>query len=170
MIKCLWPSPPEQQQKQAATGDSYSTTHGPQQLHLTVEEHEVRRTLRAVNPRKAAGPDGIAGCVLKDCADQLAEVFTGVFNQSLSQSTVRPCLKSSTIIPLPKKPHIFCGVVMKCFKKLVRGHITSLLPQSFDPHQFAYRSNRSTEYDVATALHAALSHLEQQRSYVRLLC
>ncbi|KAK3505856.1 hypothetical protein QTP70_019506, partial [Hemibagrus guttatus] len=95
---------------------------------LTREEHEVRCTLRAFNPRKAEGPDGIPGCVLKDCADQLAGVFTRIFNQSLSQSTVPPCMKSSSIIPLPKKPHIsslndyrpdlLTPVVMKCFEKL----------------------------------------------------
>ncbi|KAK3518180.1 hypothetical protein QTP70_033875, partial [Hemibagrus guttatus] len=60
-------------------------------------------------------------------------------------------------------------VVMKCFEKLVRSHITSLLPASFDSHQFAYRGNRSTEDTVATALHAALCHLEKQGSYVRTL-
>lgn len=57
-----------------------------------VEEQEVRRTLRAVNPRKAAGPDGITG-----------RVFTKIFKQSLSQSTIPPCLKSSLIVPLQKK-------------------------------------------------------------------
>uniref|UniRef100_A0A3B5Q3T5 Reverse transcriptase domain-containing protein n=1 Tax=Xiphophorus maculatus TaxID=8083 RepID=A0A3B5Q3T5_XIPMA len=146
---------------------------------LVVEEHEVRRTLRAVNPRKAAGPDGVPGRVLKDCADQLAGVFTRIFNQSLALSTVPSCLKSSTIVPIPKKPHISClndyrpvaltPVVTKCFEKLVRGHITALLPPGFDHHQFAYRANRSTEDAVITALHAALSHLEQQGSYVRML-
>ncbi|TKS65927.1 hypothetical protein D9C73_028553 [Collichthys lucidus] len=58
---------------------------------------------------------------------------------------------------------------MKCFEKLVRSHITSALPRSLDPHQFAYRANRSTEDAVATALHAALSHLEGQGNYVRML-
>ncbi len=146
---------------------------------LTVEEDEVRHTLRAINPRKAAGPDGIAGRVLKDCADQLAGVFTRIFNQSLSQSTVPPCLKSSIIVPLPKKPHInslndyrpvaLTPVVMKCLEKLVRSHITSFFPPTFDPYQFAYRTNRSTEDAVATALQTALSHLEQEGSCVRLL-
>ena len=97
---------------------------------LTVEESEVRRTLKAVNSRKAAGPDGVAGRVLKDCADQLAGVFTKIFNQSLSQCTVPPCLKSSVIVPLPKKttinslndyrPVALTPIVMKCFEKLVR--------------------------------------------------
>ena len=160
-----------------ATTTSHPTVHN--SFTLIVEEHEVRRTLRAINPRKAAGPDGVTGRVLKDCADELAGVFTRIFNQSLAQSTVPLCLKSSTIVPLPKKRHIsslndyrpvaLTPVVMKCFEKLVRGHITSLLPRGFDPHQFAYRANRSTEDAVATALHAALSHLEQPGSYVRML-
>lgn len=146
---------------------------------LKVEEYEVRRMLRTINPRKAAGPDGIPGCVLKDCADQLAGVFTKIFNQSLAQSRVPSCLKSSTIVPVPKKSYIsslndyrpvaLTPVVMKCFEKLVRNYITSLLPQSFDPHQFAYRANKSAEDAVATVLHAALSHLEQRGSYARLL-
>ncbi|XP_042077993.1 uncharacterized protein si:ch1073-456m8.1 isoform X1 [Haplochromis burtoni] len=58
---------------------------------------------------------------------------------------------------------------MKCFEKLVRRHITAALPRSLDPHQFAYRANRSTEDAVATALHAALTHLEEHGSYVRML-
>ena len=165
----------EAEPPEAAT--SHPTVHS--SFTLTVEEHDVRRTLRAINPRKAAGPDGVTGRVLKDCADQLAGVFTRIFNQSLAQSTVPLCLKSSTIVPLPKKRNIsslndyrpvaLTPVVMKCFEKLVRDHITSLLPRAFDPHQFAYRANRSTEDAVATALHAALSHLEQPGSYVRML-
>lgn len=146
---------------------------------FTVEEHEVRKVLRMVNPRKAAGPDGITGKVLKGCADQLARVFTKIFNKSLHQSIVPPCLKSSTIVPLPKKstisslndyrPVALTPIIMKCFEKLVRRHIISCLPSTFDNYQFAYRANRSTEDAITTTLHAALSHLEQPGSYVRLL-
>ena len=146
---------------------------------LTVEEGEMRRTLKAVNPRKAAGPDSFPGRVLKEYADQLAGVFTRIFKQSLSQSTVPPCMKSSTIVPLPKKTNVtslndyrpvaLTSVVMQCFEKLVRSHITPLIPPSFDSHQFAYRANRSTEDAVTTTLHLALSHLEQQGSYTWLL-
>ncbi len=39
---------------------------------ITVTEDEVRRALKGVNIRKAAGPDGITGRVLRSCADQLA--------------------------------------------------------------------------------------------------
>ena len=147
--------------------------------NLILQEHEVRRTLRAVNPRKATGPDGVPGQVLRDCADQLAGVFTNIFSQSLSQAIIPSCLKTSTIIPVPKKnsvsslndyrPVALTSVAMKCFEKLVRSHITSVLPPDLDPYQFAYRANRSTEDAIATTLHSTLNHLEQKGSYARLL-
>ncbi|XP_058490370.1 extracellular calcium-sensing receptor-like [Solea solea] len=69
---------------------------------LSVQENEVRRVLRAVNPKKAAGPDGVTGRFLKECAEQLSKVFTKIFNLSLSKSIIPPCLKSATIVPVPK--------------------------------------------------------------------
>ncbi len=47
---------------------------------ITVSEDEVQRELKRVNVRKAAGPDGITGHVLRSCADQLAGLFTFIFN------------------------------------------------------------------------------------------
>ncbi|KAI3355751.1 hypothetical protein L3Q82_004200 [Scortum barcoo] len=41
---------------------------------------------------------------------------------------------------------------------------------TLDPHQFAYRSNRSTEDAVSTALHCVLSHLENKNTYMQECC
>ncbi len=43
---------------------------------------------KRMNIRKAVGPDGIPGRVLRACAFQLAGVFTDIFNLSLSLSVV----------------------------------------------------------------------------------
>ena len=56
---------------------------------------------------------------------------------------------------------------MKCFKRLVKVHITSTLPDTLDPLQFAYRPNRYT--DDAIALHTVLTHLDKRNTYVRML-
>ncbi|KAK3575513.1 hypothetical protein QTP86_028227 [Hemibagrus guttatus] len=69
-------------------------------------KHDVRRAFRRVNTRKAAGPDGISGRVLRACADQLAPVFTEIFNLSLTHSVIPTCFKESIIVPVPKKPHL----------------------------------------------------------------
>ncbi|KAI3352055.1 hypothetical protein L3Q82_020870 [Scortum barcoo] len=102
------------------------------------------RTLKRINTRKAPGPDGIPGRALKE----------------------------TIIVPVHKKPKILflndyrpvalTSTIMKCFEKLVRSFITSSLPDSLDPLQFAYRPNRSTEDAIALTLHTALSHLDQK--------
>ncbi len=67
------------------------------------------------------------------------------------------------------RPVALTPIFSKCFEKLVREHICSVLPASLDPLQFAYRSNRSTDDAIAFTLHTALSHLENKNTYVRML-
>ena len=57
---------------------------------------------------------------------------------------------------------------MKCFERLVRTHICSTLPNTLDPFQFAYRTNRSTDDAIALTTHTTLSHLEKGNTYVRM--
>ena len=100
----------------------------------------VSKTFKSVNPRRGAGPDGLPSRVLRACADQLAGVFTDIFNQSLSQSAVPTCFKMATIVPVPKKgkvtelndyrPVALTSVIMKCFERLVKDHITCHPPIS----------------------------------------
>ena len=60
------------------------------------------------------------------------------------------------------------SVIMKCFERLVKDHITSILPDTLEQLQFAYRSSRSTDIS-AISLHTALSHLDKRNTYVRML-
>ncbi len=146
---------------------------------MTLSPDSVRRSLSRINARKAPGPDNIPGRVLRDCAVELTDVFTDIFNISLNQAVVPTCFKAATIIPVPKKSSPSCfndycpvaltPIVMKCFERLVMQHIKSVLPPSLDPFQFAYRSNRLTDDAIATALHPTLTHLDKKDSYVRLL-
>ncbi len=151
----------------------------PNDQALCLSAADVRKTLSRINPRKAAGPDNIPGRVLKDCATQLTDVLTDIFNTSLSQAVVPTCLKSTTIIPVPKKSPVSClndyrpialtPIMMKCFERLVMQKIKNSLPNTLDPLQFAYRPNRSTDDAISSTLHLALTHLENKDSYVRML-
>lgn len=100
-----------------------ATTHRrcqiPVQNSLTfmVVEWEVGQLMKKVNLGKVEGPDGMAGCVLKECVDQLAGVFNRVLNKSLTMATVPSCLKSSTVVLLPKRSiteslNYFCSVAL----------------------------------------------------------
>lgn len=142
-------------------------------------EAEVRVCFKKINPPKAPGPDGISGRALRGCADQLAGVFSDIFNLSLSLSVLPTCFKRTTIVPVPKKtkatdmkdyrPIALTSITMKCFERLIKPLICSLLPPTMDPMQFAYWSNRSTDDAIALTMHTALSHLDKGNTYVRML-
>ena len=68
----------------------------------------VSKTFKQVNIHKAAGLDGLLGSVLRACADQLARVFTDIFNISLSKSVIPTCFKQTTIVPVPKITKVTC--------------------------------------------------------------
>ncbi|KAI4882102.1 hypothetical protein NFI96_000102 [Prochilodus magdalenae] len=94
----------------------------------SVSVADVCKAFKRVNIRKAPGPDGIPGRILKVCAHQLAGVFTDIFNLSLSLSVVPACFKLATIVPVPKtarittlndwRPVALTSIISKCFEKL----------------------------------------------------
>ncbi|KAL0173598.1 hypothetical protein M9458_029566, partial [Cirrhinus mrigala] len=108
-----------------------------------ISKEDVRQVFRKNKRRKAPGPDGVTPACLKTCADQLAPIFSQIFNRSLELCEVPSCFKRSTIIPVPKT--------------------------SLDPLQFAYRANRSVDDAVNLGLHFILQHLDRPGTYVRIL-
>ncbi len=113
---------------------------------------------------------------LKICADQLAPIFTQIFNRSLELCEVPSCFKRSTIIPVPKKPKItglndyrpvaLTSVAMKSFERLVLAYLKDITGPLLDPLQFAYRS---VDDAVNMGLHFILQHLDRPGTYVRIL-
>ncbi|KAK3573689.1 hypothetical protein QTP86_032048, partial [Hemibagrus guttatus] len=104
--------------------------------------------LNSFYARFEAQNDVTARKTIPPLEDQLANVFTDIFNISLSSAIIPKCLKTTTIIPVPKKSPVSClndyhpvaltPIIMKCFERLVMRHIKNLLPPSLDPMKFAY--------------------------------
>uniref|UniRef100_A0A8C1G2X1 Reverse transcriptase domain-containing protein n=1 Tax=Cyprinus carpio TaxID=7962 RepID=A0A8C1G2X1_CYPCA len=146
---------------------------------LQICEDDVRQVFRKNKRRKAPGPDGVTPACLKTCADQLAPIFSQIFNRSLELCEVPSCFKRSTIIPIPKKPKItglndyrpvaLTSVVMKSFEKLVLAYLKDITGPLLDPLQFAYRANRSVDDAINMGLHFILQHLDKTGTYVRIL-
>ncbi|KAK3522749.1 hypothetical protein QTP86_032027, partial [Hemibagrus guttatus] len=105
---------------------------------LTMSSAEVHMALRKTNPWKAAGPDNIPGRALMVCLLELANVFTDIYNLSLTQALVPTCFKSTTIIPLPTKNTVTClndyhpialtPIAMKYFERIVMSHMKRNIP------------------------------------------
>ncbi|XDV52129.1 hypothetical protein PO909_020893 [Leuciscus waleckii] len=146
---------------------------------LQISEDNVRQIFRKQKRRKAPGPDGVSPACLKTCADQLASIFSLIFNRSLEQCKVPFCFKRSTIIPIPKKPKItglndyrpvaLTSVAMKSFERLVLAYLKDITGPLLDPLQFAYRANRSVDDVVNMGLHYTLQHLDKPGTYARIL-
>eukprot|EP00061_Rhincodon_typus_P012261 g37887.t1 len=77
----------------------------PQTTCSLVTAADVRLVFLRINPRKVTCPDRVPDRALGSCADQLAEIFTDIFNLSFLQAEVPTCFKKATIIPVPKKAH-----------------------------------------------------------------
>lgn len=85
-------------------------------------------------------------------AEELAEVFTTIYNTSLSTSCVPACFKATIVVPVPKQSKVTClndyrhvaltPIPAKCLEQLVIKHIKEAIPRTLDPYQFAYRENR----------------------------
>ncbi len=64
------------------------------------------------------------------------------------------------------RPVALTSIVMKVFE----SHISSSIPVTLDPLQFAYRSNRSTDDAISHILHSSLTHIDSSNgNYARLL-
>jgi hypothetical protein len=147
--------------------------------HLRIPEEDVRKVFLHVKTNKAAGPDGITPWTLKTFAQELAPVFTNLFNQSLEFETVPDAWKSSIIVPVPKKPRpselndyrpvALTSVIMKCMERVVLRHLTAATAPLTDPMQFAYKSARGTDDACAVLTHLLHQHLDEPRTYARIL-
>jgi hypothetical protein len=49
------------------------------------------------------------------------------------------------------------------------AHINSIIPDTLDPLQFAYRPDRSIDNAILIALCTAITHLDKRNTFVRML-
>ncbi|KAL0178989.1 hypothetical protein M9458_024431, partial [Cirrhinus mrigala] len=151
--------------------------HEPQ--HPPFTEEDVQWQLARCKAGKAPGPDGIPAKVLKCCAMELSSIFHSIFWESYRTATIPILWKTSTITPVPKKPHpsepnhyrpvALTPIVMKCMEKIILQLILPTVSTQLDPYQFAYRPKRGTEDAVACLLHSLLHHLQTPHNFASVL-
>ncbi len=139
----------------------------------------MNRVFRKQKSRKASGPDSISPACLKVCADQLAPIFTQIFNRSLELCEVFLLLQMLHHRSRPQKAQItglndyrpvaLTSVVMKSLERLVLAYLKDITRPLLDPLQFAYRANRSVDDAVNMGQHYILQHLDKPGNYTRIL-
>ncbi len=145
---------------------------------LSLSVADVNSILQNGEHPQSCGPGWHPRPCAQACAYQLAGVL-----QTLQSVPLSVCgslmLQKSTIVPIPKKNKITClndwrpvaltPIFSKCFEKLIRDHICSVLPASLEPLHLHTAETVSTDDAIAFTLHTALSHLENKNTYVRML-
>ncbi|KAK1790663.1 hypothetical protein P4O66_014520, partial [Electrophorus voltai] len=103
--------------------------------------------------RKAAGSDGICGRVLKACADQLAPVFTDIFNLSLTHGIILlqmvhhcPCHEDTSAFLSQRLPP--CCPHIGHDEDLSWSHYTNSLAKK--AHQHLYHLRRLRDFGLSS--------------------
>ncbi|KAI4882266.1 hypothetical protein NFI96_007123 [Prochilodus magdalenae] len=175
------PSPPPSQSSPPSTPSSAGRQSNSHSSHCppTFMADQVRRQLRRLQPRKAAGPDKVCPRMLKACAAQLGEPLQHVFNLSLRLGRVPATWKTTCLIPVPKKanpkklndyrPVALTSHVMKTMERLLLNHLRPQVHHAEDPLQFAYREKVGVEDAILYLLHRVHSHLDKGGGAVRVM-
>lgn len=146
---------------------------------LLITEQQVVKTFNKINIRKASGPDGLRGVVLKECSQQLAPIFQRLFQSTLDSHTIPQLWKTSNVIPVPKKqcpkglndyrPVALTSIAMKCLERIIKTFLLQDTDHLLDPMQFAYRPHRGVEDATLYLLHHTYRHLDKTGSWIRML-
>ncbi len=153
----FFPTPPE-----ADLQDIEGATYEDQIILPAITEEEVHRTILAVPPMKAPGPDGIINKILQLISPQITPHLTRVFNQSLQlgycplhfreSSTVvlRKPGKDDYTVPKAYRPIALLNTIGKIMDAVIAKRISyitekhQLLPRT----HIGGRKGRSTEHAI----------------------
>ena len=118
--------------------------------NIRVTESDVKKVFSQLKPRKAFGPDGVGGKVLRACSSSLSPVFCNLFQILLNLHYV-PCVwRTSSIIQVSKSSHAkdlndfrpiaLTSVICKSLEKIGCNYLTASVANRMDRLQFAYKA------------------------------
>ena len=115
---------------------------------LAISRSDVLMAFKQLKVGKSCGHEYVSGIVLKECGEQLCNIFQKMFQWSLNSSVIPTIWKTSNIIPVPKRsnptanndyrPVALTSIVMKCFERIIKKILLDYVSQLLDPLQFAY--------------------------------
>lgn len=140
----------------------------------------VQRTLSALNPSKATGPDAVPARVLKSCSDSLAIPLAKLFTRCFRTGQQPTAWKIANVVPVYKKgsksnpknyrPISLLSIISKCMETIINRSLSNFLEKNaiLSSRQFGFRSNLGTA-DLLIALQHEWSRHSAQGGLVRVL-
>ena len=130
---------------------------------LKFHELDILLLLKNINPSKAAGPDGIHGMVLKNCAPALAKPLTMMFNIAFVTGCLPEDWKLASVVPVHKKhekgsvenyrPISLTSLIMKLFERCIRKELFNVCENDLDMRQHGFINNKSCTTQMVPFIH-----------------
>jgi hypothetical protein len=131
----------------------------------TPSHAEVYKTLNSLQLNKPAGTDEIPTAVYKLCASPLTSIISFLFINCVKSATFPSRFTASFICPIYKnkgckaqavnyRPITIITPIAKCLERIITKQATAYFEdhQLIHPHQYGFRSNRSTQYAISQVI------------------
>ena len=153
----------------------------PSMPKINVTQKGVLKLLTDLDPHKALGPDAIKPVILKECAYEIAPIFTRLFNMSLQNGTIPSDWSQAFVTPIFKKGEKFKAsnyrpVSLTCIAcKLLEHIVVSNILDHLDiqdilvENQHGFRSRRSCETQLVGFIHDLSQSLQQAQVDVAIM-
>jgi hypothetical protein len=146
-------------------------------MNRPISEEEVLFAFRKLKPRKAAGPDGIIGELLKNSSDQVLQFFIKLFNNLFDKGQFPRNWTESIILPLFKKgdinnPSNYRGISLSDISnKLYSIIINNRLQEWVEEHNITgdYQAGFRKGYSTVDHMFTLLALVQKQFSRNRKL-
>ncbi len=120
-----------------------------------IQVWDMYNALRKINVKKAAGPDGLPGKLIREFACELSTPVTDIFNSSLSEGIVPQAWKDATIAPVPKetpariaklRPISLTPLLAKVCEGFVSRWVLEDISSAIDRNQYGSIKGSSTSH------------------------
>ena len=143
---------------------------------IMVSVDSVKEVLLSLNANKAAGPDKVENCVMKQCSEEMAPKLQELFRKSIDEGEVPMQWKEAHIVPIHKggskaimsnfRPIALTSAVCKVLEKLICAAIMSYLTRNnlIMPQQHGFVRGRSCQTNIMLCLERWTQIVDDGRS------
>ena len=142
---------------------------------INITKGGVNKLLKGLNTSKACGPDNVNPRILKELADEISDVLTNIFQQSLKNGEIPDDWKSANVSPLYKKndrteavnyrPVSLTCICCKILEHIVSSNINYHLEEHdiISPNQHAFRKGYSCETQLSHVINDFSKSLDKKK-------
>ena len=133
-------------------------------MNRPISDTEVLLAIRKIRPRKAAGPDGIIGKIIKHAGGRVTDFFVKFFNTLFDKGIFPDSWTESIVMPLFKKGDVnkpcnyrgisLCDISSKLYSTIINNRLQEWVEQNniAGEYQAGFKTGYSTVDYVFTLL------------------